>query len=106
MENNIIKNNLEEVRKELHNYTENLVLEELEKILNREESYRELCSRPKSLLDICTYTLNRLPAKYVASHRGEVYTKINEFEQQAKVDITSTLIKAIEVVSQNPPAQK
>jgi len=33
---------------------------------------------------------------------GEVYTKVKDFEQQSRVDIMSEVIKAIEVVSENP----
>jgi len=98
MDNDI---NLDEVRKKLHNHTEDLVLETLAKILKDKDS-KDVCTCEKCLLDMCTYALNRLPAKYVASYKGEVYTKVNDFEQQSRVDIMSEVIKAIDIVSENP----
>src|SRR6056297_131291 len=98
MDNNI---NLDEIQKKLHNHTEDLVVETLAKILE-EKDFENVCTCQKCLLDMCTYALNRLPAKYVASYKGEVYTKVKDFEQQSRVDIMSEVIKAIEVVSENP----
>ncbi len=98
MNNNV---NLNEIQAKLHNHTEDLVLETLSRIL-AEEEFENICTCQKCLLDMCTYALNRLPAKYVASHRGEVYTKVKELEQQVRVDLMSTVLKAIEIVSDNP----
>jgi len=90
-----------EVKSKLHNYTEYLVFEKLEELLAKEE-YKNVCSCEKCILDMCTYALNRLSAQYVVSHKGEVYTKIKDFNQQSKVDVMSVVAKAIEVVKNNP----
>lgn len=93
--------NKNEIKDKLHNYTEQLVFEKLEELLNKEE-YKNVCSCEKCILDMCTYALNRLSPQYVVSHKGEVYTKINDFNQQSKIDVMSVVVKAIEVVKNNP----
>ena len=90
-----------EIKEKLHNYTEQLVFEKLDELLNQEE-YKNVCSCEKCILDMCTYALNRLSPQYVVSHKGEVYTKIKDFNQQSKVDVMSVVAKAIEVVKNNP----
>jgi len=50
---------------------------------------------------MATYALNRLPAKYVTSSKGEAVSKTEELEQQHSADIISVVIKAIKVVSEN-----
>ena len=91
----------EDVVDKLHNYSEELVIEQLEELL-KEDKYSDICMCEKCILDMCTYSLNRLRPQYIVSHKGEVYTKIQDFNQQSKVDVMSTVAKAIEVVSANP----
>jgi competence protein ComFB len=50
---------------------------------------------------MATYALNRLPAKYVATSKGKVFSKIEELEQQHSVDVLSVVTKSIKVVSEN-----
>ena len=90
-----------DIIEKLHNYTEQLVIEQLEELLEQDK-YSEVCKCEKCILDMCTYSLNRLRPQYVVSHKGEVYTKIQDFNQQSKVDVMSTVAKAIEIVSENP----
>lgn len=73
----------------------------MEDLINKEE-FKDICTCKLCLLDIASYTLNRLPARYIASHQGEVQTKISEFERQLQVDAISTITKAIRTVSRNP----
>lgn len=89
----------------LHNHTEDLVLEELENILSKDK-FSHVCQCEQCLLDMASYTLNRIPAKYIASHTGSIHAKLNEFEQQYMVDITSTITKAIQIVAKNPRHNK
>ena len=70
-------------------------------LLGKKE-FKDICTCQRCLIDIATYSLNRLPAKYIASHEGEVQTKIDEFENQLQVDTISTVTKAIETVSKHP----
>jgi len=94
IDSNIIEN-------ELTNYTERIVIEAINEILSQDK-FNNTCTCKRCLIDIATYSLNRLPAKYISSHEGEVLTKILEFENQLQVDIISTVTKAIETVSKHP----
>jgi len=89
-----------EIRSRLKNHTEEIVLDTLQELLNKDE-YSEVCTSEECLLDMATYALNRLPAKYVATEKGEVYTKTEELEQQHSVDILSVVTRAIKVVNEN-----
>ena len=90
-----------QLQENLHNHTEGIVLELMESILNKDK-FSYVCQCEQCLLDIASYTLNRIPAKYIASHTGNIHAKLNEFEQQYRVDITSTITQAIKIVHNNP----
>ncbi len=90
------------LREELHNYTEDFVLEKMEEILKNKEDFDDFCTCENCLLDIASYTLNRIPAKYIASPRGSLHAKLIEFEHQVNVDIVSVVTRAIRIISKNP----
>jgi len=94
------KNKNEHLKLKLNNITEEIVLEKLDDFLKREE-FTDVCKDEKCLLDMATYALNRLPAKYVTSSKGEAFSKTEELEQQHSADVISVVIKAIKVVSEN-----
>lgn len=52
--------------------------------------------------DILTYALNRLPAQYIATKRGEVYSKVYSLSVQHGADVVSEIMNGIEVVRNNP----
>ncbi|HHU92755.1 MAG TPA: late competence development ComFB family protein [Halanaerobiaceae bacterium] len=89
------------ISRNLKNHTEEIVIEILEDLLEKND-FGNICTCEKCLLDIASYSLNRLPPRYVASHHGEIRTRIKEFETQLKVDAISTITEAIKLVSQNP----
>lgn len=88
------------IRKRLENHTEVIVLQTIEELLSKDE-FSDVPQTEDTLVDIATYSLNRLPPKYVATQKGEVYTKAEELEQQHSVDILAVVAKAINVVSEN-----
>ena len=92
---------LKKVKENLQNHTENIVLETMKKML-KDEKFDEVCTCEQCLLDIATYSLNKIPAKYTSTHKGSIHTKIKDFEQQHQVDIIKIITKAIEIISQNP----
>lgn len=94
------KEKKESLRSNLNNITEEVVLEMLEKLLERDE-FNDLCKSEKCLLDMMTFALNRLPAKYVTSSKGKVFSMTEELEQQHSVDVVSIVTRAIKVVSEN-----
>jgi len=96
----MLKNKNKNLKQKLNNVTEEIVLEKLDDFLKREE-FADVCKDDKCLLDMATYALNRLPAKYVTSSKGEAFSKTEELEQQHSADVISVVIKAIKVVSEN-----
>lgn len=91
---------LKHLKGRLNNLTEEVVLEMLQEMLKREE-FEDVCTDEDCLLDMATYALNRLPAKYVATSKGEIFSKTEELEQQHSVDVLSVVTRAIKVVSEN-----
>jgi len=91
---------MKKLKGKLNNLTEEVVLEMLGNMLQREE-FDDICKDEDCLLDMATYALNRLPAKYVATSKGEVFSKTEELEQQHSVDVLSVVTRAIKVVSEN-----
>lgn len=97
----MIKNKkFKNLKSDLNNITEEIVLEMLEKLLKREE-FDNICKDEECLLDMATYALNRLPAKYVATFKGEAFSKADELEQQHSVDVLAIVTQAIKVVAAN-----
>lgn len=91
------------LKNQLNNITEEVVLETLNELLKREE-FADISKKDEDLLDMATFALNRLPAKYVTSSKGEIFSKTGELEQQHSVDEISIIIKAIKKVSENSRA--
>lgn len=83
----------------MHNYMEEVVQDELELLLADKD---DLCKCQKCRYDIMVWALNRLPAQYVITDRGRLYTRLSEQEAQFKVDVVKVLTKAIQHVARNP----
>ncbi len=82
----------------LKNYMEELVVKKTDDILK----LMSICKCEKCKLDIMALALNDLPAKYVVTDMGELYTKLRELEQQFEVDVEMAIIKASIFVGKNP----
>jgi competence protein ComFB len=80
------------------NYMEDVVSRLLDDVLEK----TNCCTCPVCRLDITAYALNQLPCKYVVTRKGEVYSKVAELEQQFRADVIMAIVKAIEVVHNNP----
>lgn len=83
----------------IKNYMETVVENWLPKIL---KEYKEICSCERCQEDIKAIALNGLKPHYIATHKGEVYSKLNELETQFRTDAIREITKAIEIVSKNP----
>jgi competence protein ComFB len=83
----------------IQNYMEDVVQDEMEQLINERDN---VCKCTKCKLDIMVWVLNRVPAKYVITDRGRLYTKLKEQEVQFKADVVKELTKAIDFVSKNP----
>lgn len=61
-----------------------------------------VCTCEKCRMDIAAIALNQLPAKYIVTEKGELYSKINTLRQQFEVDVISAITKAAVLVKRTP----
>ncbi|MDM8534282.1 late competence development ComFB family protein [Clostridiaceae bacterium HSG29] len=83
----------------VHNYMENAVDKLIEKVLDQ---YDNICKCEICRNDIKAIALNDLKPHYVAIHKGDLYSKVDEMYIQFEADIFRALVHAIEIVSKNP----
>lgn len=83
---------------ELKNHMEIIVKEELEAYLNNAKG---VCKCDLCKLDMLAYVLNKLPAHYVVTESGYIYTKLDEMKTQFKIDILKYIMQAVKKVSEN-----
>lgn len=84
---------------ELYNLMEKEVLNAVEKIYGDMDNG---CKCEKCKLDIAAIALNTLNPKYVVTEKGYLLTKVNNMNYQFQSDIITAVIKAIEIVVENP----
>lgn len=83
---------------EYRNIMEALVEEEFDRAVGS----LDCCHCEACRNDIIAYALNQLPPKYVATHRGEVYSKTFILRNQHYADIMAALAKGAKLVKDNP----
>lgn len=63
----------------------------------------DCCKCEVCIEDMKAFALNRLPAKYVSTVNGQMFTRIaQEMESQPGVDLDVALINAIDNISAHP----
>jgi len=82
----------------LFNMMEKFVDDKLKLMLEEEDCCK--CSR--CVEDMKAIALNKLPAKYVSTHNGELFSKLNATIRQNSADIMVAISQAIELVSAHP----
>lgn len=82
----------------LRNLTEDIVISKLDTMIER----LDCCKCDLCRLDIASYTLNRLPSKYVATTQGELLSKIALIDNEFTIRVTTELTKAINVIKEHP----
>ena len=82
----------------LVNVMEKVVGDKLEEMLKTENC----CQCDRCIEDMKAIALNKLPAKYVSTHNGELFTKLDSTLRQMVVDINVAVSNAIACVSKNP----
>lgn len=82
----------------LRNLMEDYVILTLDQLMDK----LDCCKCQQCRLDMASYALNRLPAKYVATTQGELMSKLCEFDTQFETSVVSTLTKAAAVISKKP----
>lgn len=81
----------------------NITEEDVEQMLNSLlPGMPDICSCDICRLDMATYALNRLKPNYVRSDKGALFHKVNVSSSQAKTDILSTVVSAINTISAHP----
>jgi len=60
------------------------------------------CNCERCQVDVKVIALNRLPARYVSSLRGEVFMKTQLLNPQLRSDVMRELAHAAEIVANNP----
>lgn len=79
----------------VHNLMEDVVRSCLKDLMQKQEGLQELSEKAQS--DIMAITLNRIPAKYVATAKGEVLAK-TQMGMQVETDVYRELAYAIDRV--------
>lgn len=82
----------------IKNYMEEIVLSLIDEVLED----INVCKCDKCICDIAAIALNDLPARYIVSQKGELYSKIDSLKQQFEVDVISAITKAAVLVKRNP----
>lgn len=88
------------IKMALINYTEKSVHEHLKEYLQLHPG--QFCTCDQCLEDITAYALNRLPPRYVTTHKGEVITDFCLSEPFDRTKVLTEVIRAINAVSKNP----
>lgn len=82
----------------LVNVMEQIVDEKLTQMLEGENC----CKCPRCIEDMKAISLNKLPAKYVSTNSGELFTKLSATVRQSSVDINVAVAEAIDLVAKHP----
>lgn len=81
----------------------NIMEDDVERQLNNLlPTMPNICSCDICKLDMATYALNRLKPNYVRSDKGELFHKVNTSSIQAKTDLMSAVITAINTIGARP----
>jgi len=83
---------------QLKNTIEPLVSAKLDDIMEK----CECCKCEKCRMDILSYALNKLPAKYVVTFSGSVYAKLESCYLQNETDVLAAIMAGIKLVKANP----
>lgn len=81
----------------LKNYMEILV----DQLLDITTQDMDICKCEKCKLDIKAIALNSLTPRYVVSAKGNVYVKLNMFQQQYYTDVIAAITSASMIVKDN-----
>lgn len=82
----------------IKNYMEEVVLNLMEGVLDD----INMCKCELCVMDIAAIALNDLPPKYIATEKGELYSKVNSLRNQFEVDVIAAITKAAVLVKRSP----
>ncbi len=81
------------------NCMEHFVEENIDAVLAQ---YPEACNCEKCQRDILILALNHLPPKYVATDKGDTYTRLDLYNQDQTLAVIREIAKAVEIIMRNP----
>ena len=82
----------------LKNHMEEVVFNQMGSVLKD----MDICRCEKCSMDIAAIVLNELPAKYVVTDRGVLFSKIDALQQQFEIGVTTAIIRAAQIVQKSP----
>lgn len=82
----------------LRNMTEDIVLRKIDQMKNG----LDCCTCEHCRLDIASYALNRLPAKYVATTQGELLSRLDTLEPQFDATVMTVILQGAMLVKLHP----
>lgn len=82
----------------LKNMMEPLVLDKI----NDTISQFGCCTCEVCKMDIASLALNKVPPRYVATHMGEMYTKLEALSVQYGADVLNAITSSVNAVKENP----
>lgn len=83
----------------LVNTMEEIVKAKIDKLI---ENTNDCCTCDKCREDMACLALNALPAKYVSTNKGALFSKLSTMVKQNTADIDVACINAIHSVMDNP----
>jgi competence protein ComFB len=82
----------------LKNHMEDVVAKLTDKYMKDADA----CHCEKCRLDVMALALNELPPAYIVTQRGELFASIDSTYLQNQVDVEMAVLKAIDMVRENP----
>lgn len=86
----------------VRNIMEDIVFEKMETIIDS----LGCCTCDKCRADIAAYVLNHITPRYVASEKGELFSKVQELNQNSNTDILMKIVSAAEIIKESPRHEK
>lgn len=87
------------MRIDIYNVMERVVKDALSDVTKSRDGF---CKCEECQVDIMAVALNQLPPKYVATRKGEVFSKLTSLSNQFNSDAYTAVVKAIEIVNRQP----
>lgn len=82
----------------VRNIMEEIVYEKMDNIIDS----LGCCTCEKCRADIAAYVLNHVTPRYVASEKGELFSKVQELNQNNNTDIVMKIVSAAEIIKESP----
>ena len=82
----------------LKNTTEDIVLKKNDQM----KDSLDCCTCEYCRMDVATYALNRLPARYVATTQGELLSKLDSLEPQFDTTVMTVILQGAMLVKLHP----